>query len=110
MRYDCQSSSMSTSRIAIGALFSAILAGTWLASIPVAEVVFRVLGDAPSPDLKGLYISFADGNYKQRPFVDTYAFYASGRLTVHTDGLGLRCDEARHFAAKTGDAIDVLLI
>ncbi len=101
---------MSTSKIASLAGFTAILVGTWLVSVLAAECVFRLLGDEPSTDLQGLYVPFADGNYKLGSFVDTDAFHFSGHLSVHTDGLGLRCDAARRYAVKPGDAIDVVLI
>jgi hypothetical protein len=60
--------------------------------------------------MRGLFVPFAERNYKLGTFVDTEAFYASGRKTIHTDGLGLRCDRARRFAAQPGDAIDLLLL
>jgi hypothetical protein len=101
---------MSTSKLATVILYLCVLAGSWLVSIPVAELVFRLLGDAPSPDMRGLFVPFAEGNYKLGASVDAHAFYASGRKTVHTDGLGLRCDSARRFAANPGDTIDVFLL
>lgn len=101
---------MSTSKLTTVALFCGILAGTWLASIPAAELVFRLVGDEPSPDMRGLFVPFADGNYRLGPFVETHAFFAQGRVDVYADGMGLRCDKARRFAAKPGDAIDVLLM
>jgi hypothetical protein len=60
--------------------------------------------------MRGLFVPFGTGNYKLGASVDTYAFYASGRKTIHTDSLGLRCDGARRFAAKRGDAVDLLLL
>ena len=101
---------MLTSKLAAGALLLCVLAGSWLASVPVAEGVFRLLGDVPSPDMRGLFVPFAKGSYKLGALVDTQAFYAQGRETINTDELGLRCDAKRHFAAKPGDVIDLLLL
>jgi hypothetical protein len=101
---------MSTSKPLTFAVFAAILLTTLAASVPAAEVVFRLLGDEPSADLRGLYVRFADGNYKHGALVNTDAFRASGYLHVYTDQLGMRCDAARRFGANPGDNIDVLLI
>ncbi len=68
------------------------------------------MGDRPSPDLEGLYVPFGKGGYKLGTSVDTEAAWAAGRFTVHTDSLGLRCDEARRFAVKAGDRVDILLL
>lgn len=105
----CLSLSMSISKLAAVARVAVVVA-TWVAVVPVAEGTFRLLGDEPSADLRGLYAPFADGNYKNAASVDTGASLAAGRLEVHTDGLGLRCDRARRFAVGPGDAIDVLVI
>jgi hypothetical protein len=101
---------MSISNLTKATLFLCISAGTWLGSIPAAELVFRLLGDKPSPDMRGLFAPFANGGYRLGASVDTYAFYARGLVTVHTDSLGLRCDRARGFAAKPGEAVDALLL
>ena len=78
-------------------------------SIPMAEAAFRLIGDAPSDDLHGLYVPFDDG-YKLGASVDTDAFWAAGRVSVHTDTLGLRTDRERRYATAPGDAIDVLVV
>ena len=82
----------------------------WVASIPIAEATFRLLGDEPSTALRGLYTPFENGNFKNAAAVDTDAFLASGRLSVHTDDLGLRCDRDRRFAINRGEAVDILLL
>ena len=81
-----------------------------VASFPVAELVFRLLGDEPSFDLRGLYVSFTNGTYKLAPEVQTSARFASGPLAVYTDAFGLRCDKAKRFAAHRGQPISILLI
>lgn len=82
----------------------------WLLTSALAEVAFRATGDRPSLDLERLYTAFANGNYKLAPNVDTAASLPTGLLTVHTDPLGLRCDEARTFALAPGESVDVLLL
>jgi hypothetical protein len=67
-------------------------------------------GDQPSPDMQGLFAPFGDGGYKLGASVDTYAFFAQGRVTVATDELGLRCDVARRHAVKPGGVVDVLVM
>jgi hypothetical protein len=92
------------------AQFCVIASITWLATIGVAEGVFRTLGDRPTFDLRGLYAPFEAQNYRLAANVDTEANWSSGRLTVHTDELGLRCDQARRFATRRKDLVDVLLL
>jgi hypothetical protein len=82
----------------------------WVAGAGAAESVFRTLGDRPSADLEGLYVPFGDGNYKLRASIDTSATWSTGRFTVHTDQLGLRCDLNRKMAARPGDSVDVLFL
>lgn len=82
----------------------------WIVSIPLAEAGFRLLGDRPSRDLRNLFTQFIDGTYKLAPKVDTSADWAAGPFSVHTDGLGLRCDQARHFATTSGTALDFLFL
>jgi len=76
----------------------------------VAEFTFRACGDQPTLDLYGLYAPFEDGMYRLAANVNTTANWSSGLLTVHTDSLGLRCDQDRRLATKPGDAIEVLLL
>jgi hypothetical protein len=97
-------------RLATGFAHAAIFLGIMTASFPVAELVFRLLGDEPSFDLRGLYMPFANGSYKLAPDVKTSARFASGPLSVYTDAFGLRCDKAKRFAANPHDPIDVLLV
>jgi hypothetical protein len=87
-----------------------IFVGTMIASVPLAEIAFRLLGDEPSLDLRGMYAPFDDGSYKLASNVNTDARLASGRLVVCTDALGFRCDADRRFASYPGASIDVLLI
>jgi hypothetical protein len=94
----------------ITAKYLAITLFTWIGAGIAAEVMFRALGDRPTLDLQGMYAPFEAGNYRLATNVDTEASWASGRLTVHTDSLGLRCDAERRFAVKPNDAIDVLLL
>jgi len=82
----------------------------WALSWPIAEVVFRIMGDHPSDDLASLYMPFGSGSYKLRPGIDTKASWAAGTFTVHTDGLGLRCDEQRCLAVGQGERVDVLFL
>lgn len=88
----------------------AVLLLAWLVSIAAAEGVFRWLGDRPSDDLEGLFAPFGNGSYKLGSWVDTEAAWAAGRFSVHTDGLGLRCDAACRLAAKPDTRIDVLFL
>ncbi len=87
-----------------------VLLVAWLVSIPAAECVFRLAGGKPSDDLLGLFIPFGNGSYKLGSWVDTEATWAAGRFSVHTDGLGLRCDASHRLAAKSGDRVDVLFL
>jgi hypothetical protein len=80
------------------------------ASFPIAEFAFRLLGDEPSADLRGLYTQFGSGNYKLAPNVRTSARFASGNLSVFTDSFGLRCDGAGRFAADPGKPIDMMVV
>ena len=89
---------------------AAVVLVSFVASVPVAEAIFRLIGDVPSYDLQGLYVPFDNGSYKLGPTVNTEALWASGRVAVHTDELGLRTDAQRRFAVKSGDAVDILLI
>jgi hypothetical protein len=101
---------MSTSRIWIVIGYLIVVTVVWTLSVGTAELTFRILGDHPSADMKGLYASFGDGSYKLASRVDTSANWASGRFSVHTDGLGLRCDLARNLATKADDELDVLFV
>jgi hypothetical protein len=100
--------SISSARAFPGYLLAFVLAG--VVSVFAAEAAFRTLGDEPSVDLKGLFVQFGDKGYKLRPRVETSADHASGRFSVITDDLGLRCDDARRLATKPGDTIDVLFV
>ena len=73
-----------------------------MASIFVAECVFRVLGDRPSPEMRGLYTAFGDGAYKLLPNARTGANWASGSFSVTTDDLGMRCDPERYAGELRG--------
>jgi hypothetical protein len=88
----------------------AIFVVVWVLSIPVAEGMFRLVGDRPSASLGGLFVPFGDGSYKMAPSIDTEDAWSAGRFTVHTDQLGLRCDEARRLAVKPGGHVDVLFL
>lgn len=90
--------------------YAAVFFAIAMASIPVAEAFFRLIGDEPSFDLQGLYVPFAGDNYKLGSRVDTGASLAVGRVSVHTDDLGLRCDQAREFGLKKGSEVDFLII
>jgi len=98
------------SRFAARFTYFVIFVGIMIASFPVAEVIFRLLGDEPSFDLRGLYVPFANSNYKLAPEVQTSARFASGPLAVYTDAFGLRCDKAKRFAANRCQPINILLI
>ena len=87
-----------------------IVVAGWVLVSGGAELVFRLLGDQPSLDLQHLYASFSRGNYRLAANVDTAANFAAGRLTIHTDPLGLRCDEQRRFGTRAGDQVDVMLL
>ena len=101
---------MSTSKLTVFVGRVVVFLVVFLATVPAAEAVFRVLGDTPSYDLQGLYVPFAHGSYKLGSLVSTDAFWATGRVSVYTDALGLRCDVDRRYGAKPGDAVDILLI
>lgn len=90
--------------------YGAVLAAGWLLAAGAAECAFRLMGDQPTLDLQRLYAPFAGTNYKLAPSVDTAAKWSSGELTVHTDELGLRCDEQRRFAVRAGERVDVVLL
>jgi hypothetical protein len=93
-----------------GFTYFVIFVSIMVGSFPVAELVFRLLGDEPSFDLRGLYVPFANGTYKLAPEVQTSARFASGPLAVYTDAFGLRCDKAKRFAAHRRQPISILLI
>lgn len=101
---------MLTSSLASLVRAFATIAAAGLLSIPAAEAVFRLAGDEPSPDMQGLFAPFGDHTYRLGASVDTYAYFAQGRVAVSTDALGLRCDVQRRFARATGDSVDVLLM
>jgi len=82
----------------------------WVVATLGAELAFRAAGDQPTFDLHGLYAPFEDGTYRLGANVDTGANWSSGKLTVHTDLLGLRCDKDRRLATKPNSSIDVLLL
>ena len=82
----------------------------WLASVPAAEIFFRVVGDRPSDDLSGLYSPFVDGSYKLGPRVETHAFWSAGKFSVYTDELGLRCDRDLRLATHPGDRPDAIIL
>ena len=69
-----------------------LILSVWAASAVVADVAFRLFGDSPSSDLGGMFAQFEDGSYKLAPSVNTDASSSAGHFSVHTDGLGLRCD------------------
>jgi len=96
-------------RLAAGFVHAAIFLSIVIASFPVAEFVFRLIGDEPSSDLRGLYAPFANRNYKLAAEVQTSARLASGPLTVYTDTFGLRCDKALRFGAHRDKPINILL-
>jgi hypothetical protein len=87
-----------------------VFAATFLVTTAAAEAVFRLLGDRPSNDLAGLYAPFHNGGYKLAADVDTHAHWASGEFSVHTDGLGLRCDSKRRFAIDKGARVSALIL
>jgi hypothetical protein len=60
--------------------------------------------------MKGLFTQFGNRGDKLATHVDTSADWTSGKISVHTDDLGLRCDDERKTATKPGDAIDVLFV
>jgi hypothetical protein len=99
---------MPTSRPAARLILIVFL--VWGASPAVAEVVFRILGSAPPTELEGLFEQIPGGNYKHRPWVAADANGFGGKFSVHTDGFGFRCDDARRFAAKKVQAIDLLIV
>lgn len=101
---------MSISKVSQAVPFLAIIIAIWTASVLGAEAYFRALGDAPSAAMGGLYIQFGSDNFKLAPSIDTQASLYVGTVSVHTDGLGLRCDSARRFAVHSGDSLDVLLV
>jgi len=103
---------MSISEVPGGRLlrYAIALVMIWAAAAGVAEGVFRALGDTPSADLEGLYQPFGNGNYKLQPSINTSATWSTGKFTVHTDELGLRCDLNRKMATRPGDQIDVLFL
>lgn len=101
---------MSISKPAALLLYPLLFIGIGATSFLPAEGVFRLLGDKPSGDMRGLYESFGAGGYKLGANVDTSADWASGKFSVYTDGLGLRCDRNRTFAVNPGDLLDVLFV
>ena len=101
---------MSISKTASSLLYPLIFIGIGAASFLPAEGVFRLLGDKPSGDMRGLYEGFGTGGYKLGANVDTSADWASGKFSVFTDSLGLRCDRNRSFAVNPGEPLDVLFV
>ena len=82
----------------------------WLISVFIAEEIFRLLGDKPSGDLKGLFIEFGDRSYRLAPNVLTGANWASGEFEVATDDLGLRCDTAGRYSIGPQTVVDFLFM
>jgi hypothetical protein len=99
---------MPTSRPAARLILIVFL--VWGASPAVAEVVFRALGAAPPTELEGLFEQLPDGNYRHRAWVAADANWFGGKFSVHTDGFGFRCDDARRFAARKVQAVDLLIV
>lgn len=98
---------MSTSKRAFGLALVPLC--VWIASIGVAEALFRQLGAKPSAELGGLYENFGDASYKHRSFVDTDAAWIEGHFSVFTDELGLRCSQT-NMQRKLSDDTDILVI
>lgn len=101
---------MSTSRLPHWFVLLAIPALAFAASLPVAEVTFRSLGDDPAGALEGLYEQFGNGNYKHAAGVVTDASWSTGRFSVVTDDLGLRSDRARKHATRPGQDVRLLVL
>jgi len=82
----------------------------WFLSFFIAEFSLQQLGDRTTEDIQGIFTQFNNSSYKLSPNVAFFAKYASGPFSVFTDGLGLRCDAARKYSVKKGDAVDILFI
>jgi hypothetical protein len=79
--------------------YALVFIGSSVVCLPLAEGVFRLMGDRPSDDLAGLFAPFLNGSYKLAPHVETGARVSAGDFNVYTDDLGLRCDRLRQWAA-----------
>jgi len=101
---------MSTSKNRIWARYLLIPIATWIASGFIAEGLFRLNGDRTTEDKRGLYTAFDNGSFKHLPDMDVRSRWASGPFSVHTDGLGLRCDSARKHAVQRDAFLDILFI
>jgi len=88
----------------------AIVVGVGIASVPVADVAYRIAGARSSEDLEGLMTSFGSGGYRLRPDVYTSADWYSGYFTVRTDALGLRRGDLQSTATNPGEHTDFVLI
>src|SRR5262245_61343035 len=89
-----------------GAVFILI----FVLSIPLVEIVFRMVDGSPGEELRGLFTPFEQSNYKMAAMVDTNARYAWGMTEVYTDALGLRCDKERRFGTKPGGRLNALFL
>jgi hypothetical protein len=82
----------------------------WLVSPVAAEVAYRSLGAEPPTELAGLYEQLPDRNYAHRPWVDADANWFVAKFSVHTDGLGFRCDSERRVGVRPGQQLDFLIV
>ncbi len=101
---------MLISKLASPCYAAAAFAAVFAVVTAASEGVFRLLGDKPSADLKGLYAPFGTGSYRLAENVDTDATWAAGYWSVSTDALGLRCDKGRTLTTQPQTRLDVLLL
>lgn len=101
---------MCTFKLSVLAKGIAVIVLAFVVSLFAAEGVFRLLGDRPVEDPKGLYTQFNKDNYKFVPNATASSRWASGPFSIHTDGLGLRCDASNRYSINKGQSVGILFI
>lgn len=85
------SSPGSTNSAFRGRVLAVVVIAVWTASLPLAEGVFRLIGDRTTTNLSGLYQPFADRGYRLREDASGTADTLQGRYAIATNAFGLRC-------------------
>jgi hypothetical protein len=81
-----------------------------VASVPAADIAYRLAGARPSDNLVGLYTSFGENGFRLQENVVTSTEWFSGPFTVITDDLGLRCGSSPATRTRPGATVDFLVL